>query len=1128
MILAERDAMNTRLVLPCLSTLVLLSVLSPLAIAGGHKAGSVDRTLTNDRYRAFLANKVFNFYGNNGDGAFNLYRSDDEGFEFPSGSGNTMMFEDGIVWGGYSKGSSKPLVGGSTYRHGVQAGKIKIPGTATTSPVADDPTLAGYRIYSVRRQITPATPFDNATVQALLAADAPLLSRYTSVTMQDLYNQYVADWTNWPAADGAPYQDVNGNGKYDPSTDIPGVQGADQTLWYVANDLDPIRTAAFTGSPPIGIEMQRTIYGYNASGPLSSCIICMTRLINKSGATIDSMYIAQWGDPDVGSGLDDFVGCDTLQNLGFAYNGRPSDGVYGTAVPAIGQVLLQGPVVPGSPNDTARFGGRLRPGFKNLPMSAFVFFVNGDTITYTDPTLGPNGDVMWYHLMKGTISKSGAPFVDPTSGKPTKFCFPGDPATGTGWTDGGAFAPGDRRMALITGPLTMANGDTQEIVVGTFAAQGADRLSSVGLLRSYAPQIRKLALDAVIAGIAQVDSLYPTHSAITLEGSATTLGPSTPSLQWFLAARPPASKAGLVVTDSRHASITPDTPGVYRVGLVATIAGAGPDTALVDLHVTSVQRPVAACSVNGVVTLGDTVLLDGSASHDPNGFPMTLTWHVTGSLGFGANTPRDTLSGFFSSQTGVKVWFVPLRTALHTVSVDVNNGYFTSTSTRTFQVKPLASSNVTLRGQLASNTWQLNYMNAPGFGYSGFYGWGGFKEIDGTIWADDGGLCGALNFKNYSLTYQIFNMEGFSFDGGGNYLVTTLGSVVYALQTNGYGGVLSSGNIVPFAHPNADSLVQSLVFKKPYVFLPCRNAGILVYDITYPASPVKVSQYMNGEYWSSAVIDGNLLFGAHPATKRVSVIDISKPATIAPVALVQMDRAYGSITKVGRYFFLVKANTSADPLTANTDTIAIYDFTDSHAPVLKSYIGVPKTFNPYNRFNAVAGFDSVVITSTAEGVYLFDVGNPVAPMEAGHFLTGSYFSSVFMNASHMLAVNYNRAASYYSDPYEYEGMLELQSPYTGVSADRVGGIPTSTYLYQNYPNPFNPTTTIKFQLPGTTHVTLTMFDVLGRQVSVLVNDRRESGVYEVKVDGSNLASGVYFYRLQAGSYVLTKRLLLLK
>jgi hypothetical protein len=88
--------------------------------------------------------------------------------------------------------------------------------------------------------------------------------------------------------------------------------------------------------------------------------------------------------------------------------------------------------------------------------------------------------------------------------------------------------------------------------------------------------------------------------------------------------------------------------------------------------------------------------------------------------------------------------------------------------------------------------------------------------------------------------------------------------------------------------------------------------------------------------------------------------------------------------------------------------------------------------------------------------------------------------------------------------------------------------PASYVLLQNYPNPFNPRTTIKYELPKSSQVRLSVFDILGREVLLLVNERRNAGVYEVKFDGSNLASGVYFYRLQAGDFTQTKRLLLLK
>jgi hypothetical protein len=91
-----------------------------------------------------------------------------------------------------------------------------------------------------------------------------------------------------------------------------------------------------------------------------------------------------------------------------------------------------------------------------------------------------------------------------------------------------------------------------------------------------------------------------------------------------------------------------------------------------------------------------------------------------------------------------------------------------------------------------------------------------------------------------------------------------------------------------------------------------------------------------------------------------------------------------------------------------------------------------------------------------------------------------------------------------------------------------GDVPGKFVLEQNYPNPFNTSTTITFGLSGSSHVRLTVYDVLGREVSVLVNETREAGVHEVRFDCSNLASGVYLYRIEAERFVQTKGLLLCK
>ena len=89
-------------------------------------------------------------------------------------------------------------------------------------------------------------------------------------------------------------------------------------------------------------------------------------------------------------------------------------------------------------------------------------------------------------------------------------------------------------------------------------------------------------------------------------------------------------------------------------------------------------------------------------------------------------------------------------------------------------------------------------------------------------------------------------------------------------------------------------------------------------------------------------------------------------------------------------------------------------------------------------------------------------------------------------------------------------------------------IPGKFLLYQNYPNPFNPTTIIKYQIPKESFVTIKLYDLLGREVRTLVNVQKSAGSYEFILDGSDLSSGIYFYKMQAGYFVQTKKLVLLK
>jgi hypothetical protein len=108
------------------------------------------------------------------------------------------------------------------------------------------------------------------------------------------------------------------------------------------------------------------------------------------------------------------------------------------------------------------------------------------------------------------------------------------------------------------------------------------------------------------------------------------------------------------------------------------------------------------------------------------------------------------------------------------------------------------------------------------------------------------------------------------------------------------------------------------------------------------------------------------------------------------------------------------------------------------------------------------------------------------------------------------------------------GACESLHPYPVSVENNLSQIPVEYSLAQNYPNPFNPTTTIVYGLRERANVELKLFDVLGREVETMVNSEQPAGYYEVEFNASRLASGIYFYRLQAGDFVESKKMVLLR
>jgi len=141
------------------------------------------------------------------------------------------------------------------------------------------------------------------------------------------------------------------------------------------------------------------------------------------------------------------------------------------------------------------------------------------------------------------------------------------------------------------------------------------------------------------------------------------------------------------------------------------------------------------------------------------------------------------------------------------------------------------------------------------------------------------------------------------------------------------------------------------------------------------------------------------------------------------------------------------------------------------------------------------------------------------------FKVGGYSSSSYATSGLIDEFRvYNRALT----AAEITGTWNMELPvYQGVNNNQ-NNVPATYNLSQNYPNPFNPTTNISYTLPKTGNVKLVVFDILGREITTLVNGVKTAGTHVVNFNASNLSSGVYFYRIEASDFTATKKMMLVK
>ncbi len=460
--------------------------------------------LVRQDYDTIAVNNVMMWFGNNGGGS-NDPRTGNGGFYWPGGinARQSAVFADGLLFGGKLNGEIR--VNGSVYRQGFS------PGIILENGQPDDPNKSEYKIFKSKRNWQSLPP---------------------SVER----NRLKYDYENWPADLGAPVIDVDNDGIYTPGVD-DNILG-DETFFFVNNGADSSLSVFTYGSLPLPLEFQTTIWGYNKEG-LEDVVFKKYKIINKGDTPITDMYLSYWSDDDLGFAGDDCVGVDTAINMGYTYNGDEDDeGFYGTPPPAVGHMMVQGPKVVASINDSAWFDNSWHKGYKNKPLVSFIGIINSDpSFFYFDNAYAGKyeGTKQMYNYMQG-YRLDGLPIIDPNTGDTTRFAVSGDPVTGTGWYDfyGWTNGPpsGQRSYIESTGPFNLAAGDTQEVAYAILIARGTDRLNSITKLRKQAAFIQNFYNGIIIKSVNSRGEINPTKFVLN-QNYPNPFNPST-TIKYFV------------------------------------------------------------------------------------------------------------------------------------------------------------------------------------------------------------------------------------------------------------------------------------------------------------------------------------------------------------------------------------------------------------------------------------------------------------------------------------------------------------------------------------------------------------------------------------------------------------------
>ena len=962
--------------------------------------------------------------------------------------------------------------------------------------------------------------------------------------------------------------------------DEPGIAGsaaalpATQVTWTVFNDLDSTKTLGAFACLPMGLECQLTSWAYDRPDDIGNVIFRRLKMINKGGVDttgakgsfwIDSMYVMVFSDPDIGLFYDDLYGCDSVLNAGFVYNGDANDRIFSDfnlAAPALGYAVLDGPLVV-SDGDTGRIDFQSVVDRRNLPMTSFAPEKAGDPYmspwTQSYDTLAA-GWWKWLRGYKVPYGNFSTPDMLYASGPfpPSKFPFSGDPVTGTGWVDGKgtpySFGPGDCRITVSSGPFTMAPGDTQEVVTATVGGIGADYLSSVAAMKT-----------AVRSAQRMNDAFFNLPVVPSLNAEVTYPSPATATLA-ILAHGHSGTETGMHVEIYRSDSSLVGDLTLYDDGLHGD--GAGGDAVFGNSFTTS--RDTSSLfgdltvyynadslrfnkALDHLFTAGDVSIL-GATIFDDNGNSDGKA-NPGEVVHYGLTVSNNSSLPLPSLKVVPSISFGPSKVvSLGTVGAGMDS----------LLVYDAGDPNTYFSIQIQASTADT-VVAIPVQIVSGYFAWVDTVDLPVTLAAPEhlvvselhhitGKAEGspAIRIADTSLvkdhTYEIIGVDSIA---AGDFNEPIAGLTIRDKTLN----TVVAANI-PF--PDSLGFLAPLAdgFKLlPGTLIDPKRAGMKGWSVP-----------TGTRVWTWENNAGNLLFeGFNGAIGWISPrwlygdgVRGTRPSQLVNVLIKFATTDTSGTVLDGNdpnwsygYRYLRNASQPAakpefTPYILNAGTGYAFQAFEKNVP----FSAWDVDSDPPQRL-AVGFLENNVPAGMVDGKYwppfYQDADNTISsgPREWFFIFAAPYAETanpsyeVEMIANSLPILWFGTPARKSKGGFSSSDQFLIEAAHVITSNDswtfnptitgvEKSSLPLQFALSNNFPNPFNPATTVEFQVPAFGRVSVKVYDLLGRVVATLVDGERAPGTYKIRWDASTMPSGVYFCRMTAGSFVSTRKMVLLK